>query len=65
MLTTDLHYAKALLNPYLFGEVRFHDVDVKHALNKVLQKITNTPISYARALRDFVDFVEGCLSHVE
>jgi hypothetical protein len=37
MLTTDLHYAKALLNSYLLGEVHLHDdVDVKGALNKIL-----------------------------
>ncbi len=39
MLTTDLHYARAFLNPYLLGEVCLHDdVDAKEALNKVLRK---------------------------
>ncbi len=37
MLTTNLHYVGAILNPYLLGEVRLHDdADVKEALNKVL-----------------------------
>jgi hypothetical protein len=59
MLTTDLHYAKALFNPYLLGEVLLHDVDAKKALNKVLQKITSTMITYALALRDFANFVKS------
>jgi hypothetical protein len=59
MLTIDLHYAKALLNPYLLGEAHLHDVDAKKALNKVLQKITSTAIAYALALRDFANFVKS------
>jgi hypothetical protein len=38
MLMTNLQYARALLNPYLLGEVCLHDdADVKGALNRVLQ----------------------------
>jgi hypothetical protein len=60
MLTTGLHYAKALFNPYLLGEACLHDdVDAKGALNRVLQKTTHTSIAYALALRDFANFVES------
>ncbi len=60
MLTTDLHYARALLNPYLLGEICLHnDVDVKETLNHVLQKNTNNSTTYTQALKDFVDFVEN------
>jgi hypothetical protein len=48
MLTTNLHYAKALLNSYLLGEVRLHDdVDAKEALNIIFWKITSTLTTYA------------------
>jgi hypothetical protein len=47
MLTIDLHYVKALLNPYLLGETPLHDgVDVKEALNRILQKTVNTQTTY-------------------
>jgi hypothetical protein len=60
MLTTNLHYAKAFLNPYLLGEVCLHnDVDAKGALNRILQKTTSTPTTYALALRDFANFVKS------
>jgi hypothetical protein len=60
MLTTDLHYARALLNPYLLGEVRLHnDIDVKETLICVLRKNTNNSTTYAQALKDFVDFIEN------
>ncbi len=60
MLTTNLHYARALLNPYLLCEGCLHnDVDVKETLNCVLQKNTNNSIAYTQALKDFVDFVES------
>ncbi len=37
MLTIDLHYVKALLNPYLLGETPMHDdVNVKDTLNRIL-----------------------------
>ncbi len=59
MLTINLYYAWAFFNPYLLGEVCLHDhVDVKEALNKVLQKTTCTPTTYALTLRDFANFVE-------
>jgi len=36
MLTTNPHYVRALLNPYLLGEAPLHDdVDVKEALNRI------------------------------
>jgi len=60
MLTINLHYARALLNPYLLGEVPLHnDVDVEETLNHVLRKNTNNSIAYTQALKDFVDFVEN------
>jgi hypothetical protein len=60
MLTTDLHYARALLNPYLLGEGCFHnDVNVKEMLNCVLRENTNNSTTYTQALKDFVDFVES------
>jgi hypothetical protein len=60
MLTTDLHYARALLNPYLLGEIRLHDdANAKKMLKRVLRKTTHTPTAYALALRDFIDFVES------
>jgi hypothetical protein len=54
MLTTDLHYAKALLNSYLLGEVRLHDdVDAKEVLNRILWKITITPTTYAQRVKTY------------
>jgi hypothetical protein len=63
MLTTNLPYVKAFLNPYLLGETRLHDnANTKKMLNKVLQKITNTSIAYAQALKEFTNFVKSqCL----
>jgi hypothetical protein len=44
MLTIDLHYAKALLNPYLMDEIHLHDyVNAKEVLNIILQKAIGTP----------------------
>jgi hypothetical protein len=66
MLTTNLHYAGALLNPYLLGEACLHDdANAKEALNKVLRKIASTPNAYALTLKYFVDFVksQGPFSH--
>jgi len=60
MLMTNLHYARAFLNPYLLGEVCLHDdVDAKEASNTVLRKIISTPTTYALVLRDFANFVES------
>jgi hypothetical protein len=60
MLTTNLHYVGAFLNPYLFGDTRLHDdVDAKEALNKILQKTIRTLIAYALALREFANFVKS------
>ncbi len=60
MLTTDLHYARALLNPYLLGEICLHDdANAKKMLNRVLRKTIHNPTAYALALRDFTDFVES------
>jgi hypothetical protein len=43
MLTTDLHYARVLFNPYLLDEACLHDdANVKEALNIVLWKIVGT-----------------------
>ncbi len=51
MLMIDLHYARALLNPYLLDDIHLHDdVDAKEVLNVVLWKTTNTPITYAQVL---------------
>jgi len=59
MLTINLHYVRALLNPYLLGEVCLHDdTNVKEALNKVLQKTTHTPIAYGLDFRDFANVVK-------
>jgi hypothetical protein len=56
----DLHYAKALFNPYLLNEVHLHDdVDAKEVLNRMLQKNINSPTSYAQVLKDFTNFVEN------
>ncbi len=60
MLTIDLHYAKALFNPYLLGEARLHDdTNVKEVLNRLLQNTIRTPTPYALVLRDFANFVEN------
>jgi hypothetical protein len=60
MLTTNLHYASALFNPYFLVEACLHDdANVKEALNKVVQKTTSTPTAYALILRDFAIFVES------
>ncbi len=60
MLMTDLHYAKALLNPCLFSEVCLHDdANAKEALNRVLWKTAHTPTTYALALRNFAIFFES------
>jgi hypothetical protein len=60
MLMINIHYVRALFNPYLLGEVHLHDdVDVKVTLNRVLQKTTCTLTAYALVLRDFADFVEN------
>jgi hypothetical protein len=55
MLTTDLHYVGAFLNPYLLGEARLHDDANAEIVNIGLQKITHTPTAYALALKDFVE----------
>jgi hypothetical protein len=48
MLTTNLHCAKAFLNPYLLGEVCLHDdANVKEVFNKILQKILGSLTTYA------------------
>jgi hypothetical protein len=37
MLTINLHYARAFLNPYLLGEARLHDdANAKENLNRFL-----------------------------
>jgi hypothetical protein len=37
MLMTNVHYARAFLNPYLLGEAHLYDdANAKEALNKVL-----------------------------
>jgi hypothetical protein len=60
MLTTNLHYARALFNPYLLGEACLHDdVNTKETLNKVLRKTIRTLTAYALALTDFANFVES------
>jgi hypothetical protein len=60
MLAIDLHYATTFLNPYLLGEACLHgDVDVKEALNIILQKIVDTLIAYALTFKKIVDFVES------
>jgi len=47
MLTINLHHVKALLNPYLLGETPMYDgVDVKEALNGILQKTVSTQTTY-------------------
>jgi hypothetical protein len=39
MLMINLHYARALFNPYLLDEIHLqYDVDAKEVLNIVLQK---------------------------
>jgi hypothetical protein len=60
ILTTNLHYARALLNPYILGEVCLHDdANAKEIFNKVMWKIARTPITYALTLRNFTNFVES------
>ncbi len=60
MSKTNLHYAVALLNPYLLDEPPLHDdAYVKEVLNKILWKIANTPTVYALTLKEFVDFVKS------
>ncbi len=60
MLMTNLHYAMALLNPYLLGEVCLHgDANAKEALKRVLWKIACIPIACTLVLRNFVDFVKS------
>jgi hypothetical protein len=61
MSTIDLHYVvSAFLDPYLSSEACLHgDVDVKEALNKVLQKKIRTLTTYVLIITYFVDFVEN------
>jgi hypothetical protein len=59
MLTTNLHYVKVLLNPCLLGQTRLHDDAKVKVLNIVLWKTVSTPITYAQALKDFIDFVKS------
>jgi hypothetical protein len=60
MEDVDLHYAKALFNPYLLNEVHLHDdADAKEVLNHMLQKNTNSPTTYAQVLEDFTNFVDN------
>jgi len=48
MLTINLHYEKAFLNPYLLVESHLHDdADAKEAFNHVLQKNINSSTTYA------------------
>jgi hypothetical protein len=47
----NLHYVEAFFNLYLLVEVQLHDdVNAKEALNHVLQKHINSPMTYAQAL---------------
>ncbi len=56
----NLHYARALFNPYLLGEVHLHDdANAKEALNRLLQKIVGTLIAYAQVCKDFTNFVQS------
>jgi hypothetical protein len=60
MLMTNVHYAKAFVNPYLLGEAHLYDeANTKEALNKVLWKTTSILTTYALILRDFVDFAKS------
>jgi hypothetical protein len=59
MLTTNLHYLGVLFNPYLLGETCLHDDEKVKVLNIVLWKIVSTPIAYAQALKDFINFVKS------
>ncbi len=60
MEDVDLHYTKALFNPYLLNEIHLcDDVDAKEVLNHMLQKNTNSPTTYAQVLKDFINFVEN------
>jgi hypothetical protein len=50
----------ALHNLYLLCEARLHDdVDVKEALNKVLQETIGFLTTHALVLKDFINFVES------
>ncbi len=60
MLTINLHYARALFNPYLWDEPCFHDdSNVKETLNCMFWKSTNSSTNYTQALKDFVESVES------
>jgi hypothetical protein len=60
MLTINLHYVRALFNPYLWDEPCFHeDSNVTETLNCMLLKNINSSTNYTQDLNDFVEFVES------
>lgn len=58
MMLTDLHYAAALLNPYMKGVREIHDSGkAKQALISVLQKLSGPlGVSYEEAMEDYMQF---------
>jgi hypothetical protein len=57
MMRTDLHYAAALLNPFLLDEVVLEDDnDAKEAIISVLRKLTVGGFAFADALSEYQSF---------
>jgi hypothetical protein len=57
MLRTDLHYAGALLNPYLLDEVTLiDDREATEAVVRVLRKLTTNDVAFASALSEYQSF---------
>jgi len=63
MLTINLHYVRALFNPYLRGEVHIHDdANAEEALNRVLQKTSSCPNYLWPRFKRFLKFCQNSKS---
>jgi hypothetical protein len=59
MLTTNIHYARALFNPYLLGGVCLHDDANAKEIFKSFAKKTHSPTTYPLTLKKVTNFVES------
>lgn len=60
LMLTDLHWAGALLNPFLIGNMSLHENPrARPALNRVLRKLTHDEASYLLGITEFQDFIEN------
>ena len=60
LMLTDLHWARAMLNPFLRGWAPLHEQeDMRTILNRVLCKLTPNNDTYVQILNQYQDFLEN------